>query len=113
MARLRRSRPVSGSAYSTRRRAIAADACAALSRLLAGTTRARRRRGTYWPASISAGSTGDLPMSAPEDRPHLSAVAAGLGCLLLTVCTGQTNTTVNWVKSGADDATVSRELQDC
>jgi len=52
-------------------------------------------------------------MSAPEDRPHLSAVAAGLGCLLLTVCTGQTNTTVNWVKSGADDATVSRELQDC
>ncbi len=52
-------------------------------------------------------------MSAPDDRLSLHAVAATLGCLLLTACTGQTATTVNWVKSGADDATVSRELQDC
>ena len=52
-------------------------------------------------------------MSVPDDRPYLSAVAAVLGCLLLTVCSGQTTTTVTWVKSGADDATISRELQDC
>lgn len=52
-------------------------------------------------------------MSVHDDRPQLSAVAAALGCLLLTVCTGQNPTTVNWVKSGADDATISRELQDC
>ena len=52
-------------------------------------------------------------MSAPDDRPHLPAFTAALGCLLLTVCSGQTTTTVNWVKTSADDATISRELQDC
>ena len=52
-------------------------------------------------------------MSAPNNRLHPSTVAAALGCLLLTVCTGQTTTTVNWVKAGSDDASISRELQDC
>jgi len=68
---------------------------------------------SYWPGSISAGSTGGLPMLASDDRPRLPAVAAAFGCLLLTVCTAQTPATVNWVKTGADDATISRELQDC
>ena len=38
--------------------------------------------------------------------------AAVAACLLLSVCAGQT-TEVRWVKVGADDAAVSRELQDC
>jgi len=36
-----------------------------------------------------------------------------LGCLSLTVCTAQTTTTTRWVKTGADDQTISRELQIC
>jgi hypothetical protein len=46
--------------------------------------------------------------------PHtrFGATAAALVCLLLTVCAAPT-TEVRWVKTGADDATVSRELQDC
>jgi hypothetical protein len=39
--------------------------------------------------------------------------AAVLGCLLLTMCTAQTTTTIRWVKTGADDQTISRELRDC
>jgi hypothetical protein len=46
-------------------------------------------------------------------RPRLPAALAALGCLWLTVCTGQTTTTVRWVKTGADDQTVARELSDC
>ena len=48
-------------------------------------------------------------------RPRLpaAAAAAALGCLWLTVCTGQTTTTDRWVKTGADDQTVARELSDC
>jgi hypothetical protein len=46
------------------------------------------------------------------DRPGLSATAAALCCLLLTVCAGQT-TEVRWVKAGADDQTAARELADC
>ena len=42
----------------------------------------------------------------------LRAVAAGLLCLLLTVCAAPATET-RWVKTGADDATVFRELQDC
>ena len=42
----------------------------------------------------------------------LRAVAAGLICLLLTVCTAPATET-RWVKTGADDATVLRELEDC
>jgi hypothetical protein len=38
---------------------------------------------------------------------------AALGCLLLTVCAGQAPTATNWVKGGADDQTIARELADC
>jgi hypothetical protein len=38
--------------------------------------------------------------------------AAVLGCLLLGTCTADTTTT-RWVKTGADDQTISRELRDC
>jgi hypothetical protein len=33
--------------------------------------------------------------------------------LLLTVCAGQTPPPTGWVKAGADDQTISRELADC
>jgi hypothetical protein len=42
----------------------------------------------------------------------LRAVAAFCGPLLLTVCTSGP-TTVRWVKAGADDETIARELRDC
>jgi hypothetical protein len=51
-------------------------------------------------------------MTAEDNRRRLPAVAAGLCCLLLTFCTAQTTTT-SWVKSGADDQTIIRELSDC
>ena len=41
------------------------------------------------------------------------AVGAALCCLLLTVCAGQAPTATNWVKTGADDQTIARELADC
>jgi hypothetical protein len=46
-------------------------------------------------------------------RPAVAAV--GLGCLLLTVCAGETTTTTttSWVKTGADEQTIARELRDC
>jgi hypothetical protein len=44
-------------------------------------------------------------------RLHLLVVA--FGCLWLTVCTAQTTTETRWVKAGADDQTVARELHDC
>jgi hypothetical protein len=43
----------------------------------------------------------------------LPAIGAAVGCLLLTVCAGQTPTSTNWVKTGADDQTIARELADC
>ena len=43
----------------------------------------------------------------------LPVAGAALSCLLLTVCAGQTPTATNWVKTGADDQTISRELADC
>ena len=46
-------------------------------------------------------------------RRPLPAAGAALGCLLLTVCAGQTPTATNWVKTGADDPTIARELADC
>ena len=46
-------------------------------------------------------------------RRALSTAGAALSCLLLTVCAGQTPTATNWVKSGADDQTITRELADC
>jgi hypothetical protein len=43
---------------------------------------------------------------------RFGAAAAAPVCLLLTVCAAPATET-RWVKVGADDATVSRELQDC
>ncbi len=43
---------------------------------------------------------------------RLRVGAAALVCLLLAVCTAPATET-RWVKTGADDATVSRELSDC
>jgi hypothetical protein len=51
-------------------------------------------------------------MFVRDDRPHRPAAAAALYCLLLMACASQT-TEIRWVKSGADDQTISRELQDC
>jgi alkylation response protein AidB-like acyl-CoA dehydrogenase len=44
---------------------------------------------------------------------RLSAIGAAACCLLLTVCAGQTPTATNWVKTGADEQTIARELADC
>jgi hypothetical protein len=44
---------------------------------------------------------------------RLRTVAALLGPLLLAVCAGPATTEVRWVKTGADDAAVQRELSDC
>jgi hypothetical protein len=52
-------------------------------------------------------------MTVGIDRRCLITSATALGCLLLTVCAGQAPTTTNWVKAGADDQTVARELDDC
>jgi hypothetical protein len=41
------------------------------------------------------------------------AVGAAICCLLLTACAGQTPIATNWVKRGADDRTIARELADC
>ena len=48
-----------------------------------------------------------------DDRPWWRARAAILGCLLLAACTAETTTAARWVKMGADDQTISRELRDC
>jgi hypothetical protein len=42
----------------------------------------------------------------------LRVAAAALVCLLLSVCAAPT-AEMRWVKAGADDTTVLRELQDC
>jgi hypothetical protein len=52
-------------------------------------------------------------MTTRIDRRSLTTAAAALGCLLLTVCAGQTPTATNWIKTGADDQTIARELGDC
>ena len=49
----------------------------------------------------------------PTTMSRLPAAGAALYCLLLTVCAGQTPTATNWVKAGADDQTIARELADC
>jgi hypothetical protein len=46
-------------------------------------------------------------------HPRLPAAAAAVGCLWLTVCSAQTPMATGWVKAGADDQTVARELNDC
>src|SRR5690242_15989740 len=52
-------------------------------------------------------------MNLPNRRCPLPAAGAALGCLLLTACAGQGPTATNWVKTGADDQTIARELADC
>jgi hypothetical protein len=52
-------------------------------------------------------------MIVRDRRQRVPAIAAALGCLLLTVCSAQTTTATKWIKIGADDQTISRELQDC
>jgi len=46
-------------------------------------------------------------------KTNLRAGAGASLCLLLAVCAGPTTTEVRWVKTGASDETVSRELRDC
>jgi len=46
-------------------------------------------------------------------EPGLRAVIALFGPLLLAVCAAPAPTEVRWVKSGADDAAIQRELIDC
>lgn len=48
-----------------------------------------------------------------RSRRPVPAAGAALSCLLLTVCAGQTPIAANWVKAGADDQTITRELADC
>jgi hypothetical protein len=55
----------------------------------------------------------ELPMTIRNHRRRLSAAGAALSCGLLTVCGGQNPTATNWVKAGADDQTIARELADC
>ena len=43
----------------------------------------------------------------------LQVVAALFGPVLLAVCAAPATTEVRWVKTGADDETISRELRDC
>jgi hypothetical protein len=43
----------------------------------------------------------------------LRALAALLGPVLLAVCAAPATTEVRWVRTGADDAAVERELRDC
>ena len=40
-------------------------------------------------------------------------MAALFGPVLLAVCAAPATTEVRWVKTGADDETISRELRDC
>ena len=44
---------------------------------------------------------------------RLRAVAALFGPVLLAVCAAPATTDVRWVKTGANDETISRELRDC
>jgi hypothetical protein len=48
----------------------------------------------------------------PEIGVGLRMAGSIFGCLLLTVCAGQATST-RWVKAGADDAAISRELDNC
>jgi hypothetical protein len=55
----------------------------------------------------------ELPMTIGNRCRPLPTAGAALGCLLLTVCAGQTPTATDWTKGGADDQTIARELADC
>jgi hypothetical protein len=52
-------------------------------------------------------------MTARKGRPRLAGIAAALGCLMLTVCTARAPTPTGWVKTGADEQSIARELRDC
>jgi hypothetical protein len=54
-----------------------------------------------------------VSLNPPIRTVRLPAAGAALFCLLLTVCGGQTPTATNWVKAGADEQTIARELADC
>ena len=51
-------------------------------------------------------------MTIRNRRRPVRTAGVAAACLLLAGCAGQ-STTVNWVKVGADDQTVARELADC
>jgi hypothetical protein len=66
-----------------------------------------------WQVGGGAGTIREIPKVI--NRGHRTcrcARAAVLGCLLLIGCTADTTTT-RWVKTGADDQAISRELRDC
>jgi hypothetical protein len=50
-------------------------------------------------------------MISRGDRFGFPAAIGIFGCLSLAVCTSTTE--VRWVKTGADDQTITRELRDC
>jgi hypothetical protein len=50
-------------------------------------------------------------MISRGDRFGFRAAICIFGCLSLAVCTSTTE--VRWVKTGADDQTITRELRDC
>jgi len=50
-------------------------------------------------------------MISRGDRFYFRAAIGIFGCLSLAVCTSTTE--VRWVKTGADDQTITRELRDC
>ena len=54
-------------------------------------------------------------MTGRDYRRRLPTAIVALACLWLTVCAQQAPTpaVTQWVKSGADDQTVVRELRDC
>jgi hypothetical protein len=54
-----------------------------------------------------------VSLNPPIRTGRLPAAGAVLYCLLLTACAGQTPIATNWVKRGADDQTIARELVDC
>jgi hypothetical protein len=56
---------------------------------------------------------GDSEVTDRGNHPCWRPQVAVLGCLLLTVCAAETTTATRWVKMGADDQTISRELRDC
>jgi len=51
-------------------------------------------------------------MNGPKNRSRFPTAIVAFGCLWLSVCTGQP-TTIEWIKAGADDQTIARELSDC
>jgi hypothetical protein len=57
---------------------------------------------------LKAAGNKRIGMIGHDDR----STAVVFGCLLLAACAGSTGPT-QWVKAGADDEAVARELRDC